>query len=267
LNDDRAAPGEGWISTDCASVRRLHIACQTALSDRVRRVEMVEAHRMSVYLLQLAAWTLFMAALVMVPAGRLDYLAGWILIALFAISGLAMILWLSKSSPELLRERMASPFQREQKPWDRVWLGLFLLAFCGWLALMGWDAARTGFDAVPIWLQIVGVVLIALNGYATWRTFRVNAFAAPVVKIQRDQKPTDTGPYAIVRHPMYAGAIFLFFGVPLLLGSWMGLALAPLFVVAIAWRATREEQALREGLQGYAAYAARVRYRLVPGVW
>lgn len=228
---------------------------------------MVQAREMVVYLLQLAAWTALMAALVMVPTGSLDYPAGWIMIAIFAASGGAMILWLSKSSPALLRERMASPLQREQKPWDRVWLGLFMLAFCGWLALMGWDAARTGFHAVPLWLQVVGVVFIAINGYGTWLTFRVNAYAAPVVKIQQGQRPIDTGPYAVVRHPMYASAVFLFLGIPLLLGSWLGLALALALIVAIAWRATREEQALRAELKGYTAYAARVRYRLIPGLW
>lgn len=222
---------------------------------------------MLVYLLQLAGWVVPMALLILVPAGQLDYPAAWILLGIFAFSGIAMILWLSRHSPQLLRERMAPPLQRAQKPWDRIWLSVFIVAFCAWLAFMGWDARRTGFDAVPLWLQIAGVFLIALNGYGTWQTFRVNAFAAPVVKIQDGQRAITTGPYALVRHPMYASAVFLFLGVPLLLGSWTGLALSIAFIIAIAWRATREEAVLRDELDGYAAYAARVRYRLIPGVW
>ncbi|ETR77330.1 isoprenylcysteine carboxyl methyltransferase [Afipia sp. P52-10] len=219
------------------------------------------------YLLQLLVWTVFMAVLVLWPAGTLVYPAGWVLIAMFGIGGLAMVLWLARQSPDLLRERMASPLQRAQKPWDRAWLGLFILGFCSWIALMGWDAARAGFTAIPFWLQGLGGVCIVLNGAGTWWTFRENAFAAPVVKIQTGQRTIDTGPYALVRHPMYASTVFLFLGVPLLLGSWLGLVLAVLLVLALAWRTVHEERTLRRELSGYEAYAARVRYRIIPLVW
>jgi protein-S-isoprenylcysteine O-methyltransferase Ste14 len=144
---------------------------------------------------------------------------------------------------------------------------LFIAGFCGWLAFMGWDAARTGFTAVPPWLQALGALAILINMLGTWWTFRENAFAAPVVKIQAGQRVIGTGPYAIVRHPMYASALFLFIGVPLLLGSWWGLAVSAIFVLAIAWRAMREERVLRAELSGYAHYAARVRHRFIPFIW
>jgi protein-S-isoprenylcysteine O-methyltransferase Ste14 len=162
---------------------------------------------------------------------------------------------------------MASPVQRGQKPWDRVFLVLFMLGFLGWIAFMGWDAARTGFDAIPVWLQVLGGFCVAINMLGTWRTFRANTFAAPVVKIQEGQRVIDTGPYAIVRHPMYASALFLFIGVPLLLGSWLGLALSVILILGIAWRTVREERVLRAELGGYDDYAARVRYRFIPFVW
>ncbi len=222
---------------------------------------------MAVYLLKLLAWTVLIAALILCPAGTLAYPGAWVFIGLFAARGLAMILWLSKHSPGLLRERMASPVQRAQKPWDRVFLVLFMPGFVGWLALIGWDAARTGFTAVPLWLQALGGLAIAINMLGTWWTFRENAFAAPVVKIQKGQRAIDTGPYAIVRHPMYTSALFLFIGVPLLLGSWLGLAFSTLFILAIAWRAVPEERVLRAELDGYDDYAARVRYRFIPFVW
>jgi protein-S-isoprenylcysteine O-methyltransferase Ste14 len=88
-----------------------------------------------------------------------------------------------------------------------------------------------------------------------------------VVKIQQGQRAIDTGPYAIVRHPMYTSALFLFIGVPLLLGSWLGLAVSALFILAIAWRAVHEERVLHAELSGYESYAARVRYRFIPFVW
>lgn len=222
---------------------------------------------MAMYLLRMVAWTIFMAALMLWPAGTLAYPAAWVFIVLFTAGGVAMIIWLSNYSPSLLRERMGSPWQRSQEPWDRVWLTLFMLAFCAWMAFMSWDAARTGFAAVPPWLQVLGGLAIVLNMAGTMWTFRANAFAAPVVKIQQDQKVIDTGPYAIVRHPMYASALLLLIGLPLLLGSWFGLALSVVFILGIAWRAVNEENTLRAQLPGYEGYAVRVPYRFVPMVW
>jgi protein-S-isoprenylcysteine O-methyltransferase Ste14 len=176
--------------------------------------------------LQLVLWTLLLGVLILWPAGTLDYPGAWILLALYALGGLAMILWLGKHDPRLLCERMAPLWQREQKPWDRVWLTLFVLGFLAWTAFMGFDAARTGFTAVPPWLQAAGVLAILVNAAGTWWTFRENSFAAPVVKIQKDHRVIDTGPYAFVRHPMYASTLFLFIGIPLLLGSRLGLVFA-----------------------------------------
>jgi protein-S-isoprenylcysteine O-methyltransferase Ste14 len=101
------------------------------------------------------------------------------------------------------------------------------------------------------------------------RVFRVNSFAAPVIKVQaaRDHHVISIGPYAWVRHPMYSGVMLFFFGAPLLVGSWWGVLIAPLFAVLFAVRAGIEERALFEGLPDYADYAARVRYRLLPGIW
>jgi len=170
---------------------------------------------MAIYLLQLVASTAFFAVVILWPAGTVAYPGAWVFIAFLAIGGLAMILWLSKYSPSLLRERMSSPMQREQKPWDRAWLLLFTLAFCVWMAFMGWDAARSGFTAVPAWVQVLGGLAMVVTCIGTWWTFRENTFAAPVVKIQQDQKVIDSGPYAIVRHPMYTSALFFFIGAPL----------------------------------------------------
>jgi protein-S-isoprenylcysteine O-methyltransferase Ste14 len=222
---------------------------------------------MAVYLLQLVSWTAFMAVLILWPAGTFAYAGAWGFIALFLLGGAVTIVWLSKHSPSLLRERMALPVQRSQKPWDRVFMTLMVLAFFGWVAFMGWDAARTGFAAVPPWLQVAGGIFIVIEMLGVWWTFRENSFAAPVVKIQEGQRVIDTGPYAIVRHPMYTSATFFFLGLPLLLGSWAGLAFSPVLVLAVGWRAVREERMLRAELSGYDGYADRVRYRFIPNVW
>ena len=111
--------------------------------------------------------------------------------------------------------------------------------------------------------------LIGLGSYLVWLTLRANSYAAPVVKIQKERghRVVTTGPYAYVRHPMYAGALGFLLGVPLLLGSWWGLAAALALVLVMGFRAVLEERALHAELEGYADYAARVRYRLVPYLW
>src|SRR5258707_9927685 len=111
---------------------------------------------MVIYLLQFVAWTVFIAVLILWPAGTLAYPGAWAWIGLFTVGSLAMMLWMSKHSPSLLRERMASPVQRDQEPWDRVWLVLFILGYCAWMAFMGWDAARTGFAAVRPLVRLGG---------------------------------------------------------------------------------------------------------------
>lgn len=217
--------------------------------------------------LRVVLWMVLLAALILWPAGTLAYPGGWAVIALFTLSSVPMLVWLAKHSPSLLRERMASPIQRAQKPWDRVFMLLFLFTFLGGMAFMARDAARAGFTAVPVWLQALGGAGIVICMVGAWWTLRENAFAAPVVKTQEGQRVIDTGPYAVVRHPMYASSLLFFIGLPLLLGSWRGLAFSAFFILAIGWRAVQEERTLRTELQGYEDYTVRVCYRFIPFVW
>jgi protein-S-isoprenylcysteine O-methyltransferase Ste14 len=122
---------------------------------------------------------------------------------------------------------------------------------------------------MPLWLNILGGALVIAGFWATTLVFRENSFAAPVVRIQaeRKQRVIDTGPYAFVRHPMYAAALLYLVGMPLLLGSWYGFLLVPVIVAGLAPRAVFEERLLERDLPGYADYMRRVRYRLIPGLW
>ncbi len=217
--------------------------------------------------LQIIIWTAVLGALVLWPAGTWAFPGAWVLMGLFAAGGLAITGWLYRFSPTLLSERMGGAVRKDQKPWDRVLLTIFLLGFCGWLGFMGWDAARADFAGVPVWLQALGGVGVVAYMLIAWRTFRENAFAAPVVKIQAGQRAITTGPYAVVRHPMYSGLLFFFCGIPLLLGSWRGLLVATLFILGVAYRAVKEEETLSAELPGYADYLAKVSFRLVPYVW
>ena len=214
-------------------------------------------------------WIVFMGALLFVPAGTLAWLGAWIFMAEFVLIALAVTIWLARHDRGLLKERMAGPFQSGQVFWDKVFMAFIMVVWYAWLVLMALDAKRWRLSYMPDALNIVGAVLIPIGLFIAWLTFRENSFAAPVIKIQeeRGQRVIDTGPYRIVRHPMYAGAMVFMIGMPLLLGSWLGLLVLPLIFSALALRIFIEEEALHKGLAGYAKYAARVRYRLVPGIW
>ena len=214
-------------------------------------------------------WIAVMAALMFVPAGTIWWPQAWVFLVELTVTGLLISGWLHVHDPALLAQRMASPVQREQAAWDRVFMICVLLFFYAWLAVMGLDAVRFRVSHVPVWAQGFGAVLILVSQYVFWLVFRANSYAAPVVKVQKERGHAiaTTGLYAYVRHPMYAGAILLLIGIPLLLGSWYGLALAPVLVLGFAIRAVLEERTLQAQLPGYADYAARVRYRFVPLIW
>jgi protein-S-isoprenylcysteine O-methyltransferase Ste14 len=214
-------------------------------------------------------WLAFMAALMFVPAGTIAWVQAWIYLALMGITGTLITTWLYIHDPDLLAQRAASPVQREQAAWDRIFMICMIVFFIAWMAIMALDAVRFQTSHVAVWAQAAGAIAILISQYVFWLVFRANSYAAPVVKIQQDRGHTiaTSGPYAIVRHPMYAGAILFLFGTPLLLGSWYGVALAPVLVVAFAWRAVMEERTLAAQFPDYADYAARVRYRFIPLVW
>ena len=195
--------------------------------------------------------------------------AAQVYVALLALMGLGTGLILLRRDPGLLAERMRSPIQKEQKTWDKVLIGALLVLYVGWLMLIELDAERFHWSSVPLAVQVIGAILICFSICSQWLVLRENSFAAPVVKIQRERghKVVTTGPYAFVRHPMYAGAIPFLIGTPLLLGSWWGLLLSPALIVVLAIRAVLEERTLTAELEGYADYAKRVRYRFVPHIW
>jgi protein-S-isoprenylcysteine O-methyltransferase Ste14 len=220
-------------------------------------------------IVQMTLWFVFMAALLFGPAGTLRWPAAWWYLLEWAVLGMWMGLWLARRDPGLLAERLAPVVQPGQSRWDKLFMAYVGVVWTGWMILMGLDGGRYHWSTVPDWLRGIGALGIFLSFYACFFIFRANRFAAPVVKVQpeRGHKVSDTGPYAYIRHPMYAAALPFLAGLPLLLGSWWGLLCALLLVAGFAWRAVQEERQLIEQLEGYAAYAARVRYRFVPYLW
>ena len=220
-------------------------------------------------LLQNTIFVVALGALLFASAGTLHWPAAWVFLAVSATLGPACGLWLAKTDPALLAERLRPTFQvGSSSTTSAAVMLIFVLAILIWLVAIGLDR-RAQASHVPLVLQALGLALYLLSTAFIMWVFRENSFAAPVVKVQaaRHHHVISSGPYAFVRHPMYSGIMLFFAGVPLLLGSWWGVAIAPVFAVLFAIRARIEERALVEGLPGYADYAARVRYRLVPGLW
>jgi protein-S-isoprenylcysteine O-methyltransferase Ste14 len=219
-------------------------------------------------LLQNLIWVVVLGALLFVPAGTLNWPAAWLFLATTGILGLAGGLWLARHDPALLAERMRPMMQPDQPAADKSFMLVFGFVALIWFLAIGSDTREHGVR-IPWGLQALGLaMLLSASGFIMW-VMRENSFAAPVIRLQteRGHRVISTGPYALVRHPMYSGTVLFFVGAPLLLGSWWGVAMSPLLALLFAGRIVIEERALTAGLPGYADYTTRVRYRLVPGLW
>jgi protein-S-isoprenylcysteine O-methyltransferase Ste14 len=220
-------------------------------------------------LVQTIVWFGFIGAIIFVAAGTTDYAGGWLylgeMIAISVVFGAHMM----RVDPGLLKERLKPPLQKEQPLADKMVLIPILLLMFGGMGFMAADAARWHWSMMPLSVQWAGCGLLLAAFLFMYWTMRTNSFAAPVVKIQKDrgQAVITTGPYAIVRHPLYFGALFYIAGTSLVLGSWWGLATAPLLALLLGVRIGIEEKTLRMGHEGYDDYARRVRWRLVPLIW
>ena len=204
--------------------------------------------------------------IIFVPAGTLAYWQGWAFIAVFSISTNIIGVYLALRDPALLERRMRAGPGAETRPVQKA---LIALAFAGAIALVVVSVLdhRFGWSSVPAWVSVLGDVLVAGGLMIDLLVFRENSYGASTIEKMEGQKVISSGPYALVRHPMYVGVLVLVIGVPLALGSWWGLAFLLLNVPILVLRILDEETMLRQELDGYADYMRKVRYRLVPGLW
>jgi len=210
---------------------------------------------------------LVLVALVFVPAGRIAWGPGWLFVAvLVAAFGLSALL-LARVNPMIYHAR--SRFQPGTKTWDLILLAVMLPALVLEIPIATLDAGRMGWSDVPLWLVVVGYLLFVGSVAVTTWAQAVNPFFEPGVRIQQEraQRVITSGPYRFVRHPGYVAAIGMFIAIPLALASWWALLLAALAIVLLVLRTRLEDGLLQAELSGYADYAGRTRYRLVPGIW
>jgi protein-S-isoprenylcysteine O-methyltransferase Ste14 len=207
-----------------------------------------------------------LAGLVFLTAWTLDYWQGWVFLAVYSGSALAITLYLMKNDPKLLQRRMKAGPAAEKEKSQKIIQIVAAVSFISAIVFPALDH-RFGWSAVPASVAIVGNILVALGWLVIFFVFKENSFTSGVIEVDADQKVVSTGPYALVRHPMYSGALIMLTGVPLALGSWWGLVPVVLLVLAIIWRLLDEEKFLARNLPGYSEYQDQVRYRLVPLVW
>ena len=207
-----------------------------------------------------------LAVLIFLPAWTVDYWQGWALIANFTLCSALSSLYFLKHDPALVERRLSvgpRAEQRSQQKWIQAATSLLILA----LVVVSALDHRFGWSVIGWWGVLIGHVLIVLGYVLIFVVFRANSFAAATVRVVSEQRVVSSGPYAVMRHPMYGAAIILFAGVPPALGSAWGLLLVPLLALALGIRAVDEERYLVTALAGYADYRARVRWRIVPGLW
>lgn len=212
---------------------------------------------------------LLYALLLFGAAGTLDWPAGWLFIALYTGQLLITDVRLAQIDPDLARERRAPGKATAPPAWDRRFLLVSALFGPAWMILMAFDAVRFGWSRLPTLAALPGAGLIILGTYVCFVALRTNRFASLIVRLQPDrgQRVVDKGPYAKVRHPIYLGAFLTALGTPLVLGSAWGLVGSGVLILLTSRRAVLEEHFLADQLPGYRAYLARVRWRLLPGLF
>jgi protein-S-isoprenylcysteine O-methyltransferase Ste14 len=209
---------------------------------------------------------LTLAALVFIPAGTLDYWQAWLFIAVFVCASGASTVYLAIRDPKLLERRIRVGPRAEKEPTQKI---IMVFAMVGFIAMLVFPALdhRFGWSSVPASVSLLGDALIALGFLFIFFVFRENSYGASTIQVAEGQTVISTGPYALVRHPMYAGGLVMWVGIPLALGSWWGFFVLLLLLPALLWRLLDEERFLRQNLPGYAQYQTKVKYRLLPFIW
>lgn len=209
--------------------------------------------------------------LLLLAAGTWRWWEAWALTGIYFTYGVVATGWLKRHDPDLLRERLkGSSVQAGQKWWDQILVPLMVVAGLASLIVPGLDVVRFAWtERLPLAVELVALAMHLPCFMLVGAVLRENTYLSPVVKIDeaRGHEVITTGPYAIVRHPMYAAIIPTILALPLALGSRWGLVPAGMLVILLLVRTVLEDRMLHAELQGYAEYAQVTRFRLIPGIW
>jgi protein-S-isoprenylcysteine O-methyltransferase Ste14 len=216
--------------------------------------------------LGLAFLLLVLGAAVFISAGSFDYWQAWIYLADFAICTILITAYLIKYDQRLLSARVqAGPVAETQKS-QQIIQGLASLFFIGLFIVPGLDY-RFHWSTVPPIVSWISYGMVAVGFFIVFLVFKENTYTSGTIEVVDEQKVIATGPYSLVRHPMYMGASLLLIFTPLALGSWVALPLPLPLILVVAVRLLEEEKFLAVNLNGYEAYRQKVHFRLIPFIW
>jgi protein-S-isoprenylcysteine O-methyltransferase Ste14 len=214
----------------------------------------------------LAFLIIVLGLLIFIPAGTAQYWEAWVYLFLFASSTLAITLYLMKRDPKLLEKRVKAGPTAESDYKQKIISAFASLAFIALFVVSSLDHIQA-WSYVPFITVMMGEALVVIGFYVVFLVFKENTFTSATIEVDADQKVISSGPYGVVRHPMYSGAFIMLLGTPLALGSLWGLAPVFLMFLVVSLRMFEEEKFLRSNLTGYDDYCRKVRWRLIPGIF
>ena len=205
-------------------------------------------------------------AMVFIPAGTPHFWPGWLYSFVFAAATTAISVYFLKHDPKLVERRMKVGPAAEQRPAQKIIMAITLTGFILLIVLPGLDY-RWHWSSVPTWLVLAANFTLVLSFVIFFIVLKQNSYAASTIRVEADQPVVSTGLYAVVRHPLYSGALLLLLFTPLALGSYWTLLVAFALVPVLLWRLLDEERFLKQSLPGYADYCRATRFRLIPLIW
>lgn len=211
---------------------------------------------------------ILIVAMLFIPAGSLRFWQAWVFIPLVFLPVVSSYVYFYRHDPQLIERRLQSKEKvSEQRVLIRLLKPIFFAAFLlpGLDYRFGWS--RTSLGAVPLWLTVFAQVLILGGLLLVFWVLKVNSFASRTIQVETGQSVISSGPYSMVRHPMYSGSVVMWLSIPLALGSYVAWPAFALLIPLYVFRLLNEEKVLRQELSGYSEYCLRTRYRLVPFVW
>lgn len=210
-----------------------------------------------------SAGFIVVAIFLFLPAGSLEYWQAWVYLGVLFIPVILVVNYFIPRDPGLLERRMR--IREKHEPQKRIQVIAGVIFFLGFL-IPGLDY-RFGWSVVPVPVILAADVVVVLGYFLIFLVFKENSYTSRIIDVERGQRVITTGPYAIIRHPMYLGVTLMFLATPLALGSWWAVPVFLLVPVFLVFRIRNEEEVLIHELPGYADYCQNVKYRLIPRVW